>query len=334
MKILIIGGTVFVGRALVNAAQAKGHQVTLFNRGLSNPGLFHHLETIIGDREGNLSELEDRTWDAVIDTCGYVPRIVRKSAEKLVSQVGTYVFISTLSVYADTSQTGISESYPVGQLENEEIEEVNADTYGPLKAYCEQAVRDIYQERALILRPGLIVGPHDPTDRFTYWPVRVAHSQEVLAPGRPERAVQFIDVRDLAEWTIRLLEVNKTGTYNAIGPAEPLSMQKLLETCDQTCSGETNYIWVSEEFLLQEDVEPWKDMPLWMPESEDIYQGFFSFDNRKAMRDGLTFRPLEDTLRDTCRWAEARPSDRIWRAGIDRARQAELLKKWYAEQDL
>lgn len=328
MKILIIGGTVFLGRAIVNEAQKKGHQITLFNRGFSNPGIFHELEIIQGDREFNLSALDNHQWDAVIDTCGYLPRIVLMSAEKLKSQVGLYIFISSLSVYADTHKIGITEDHPVSRLNDENIEEINNETYGPLKAACERKVLDIYQDKALIIRPGLIVGPHDPTDRFTYWMVSVSHSQEVLAPGRPERRIQFIDVRDLAEWIIRMMEVNSNGIFNAVGPGKIVTMKDLLETCDHTCNKGTKITWVSEEFLVQEGIEPWVEMPLWVPETQKENHGFFAFDNNKATRNGLTFRDIYDTIYDTCTWAETRPSDHICRAGINRNRQAALLEKW------
>ena len=199
MKLLILGGTVFLGRHLVEAAQARGHQLTLFNRGQHNPELFAGVEKLRGDRSGDLSALRGRRWDAVIDTCGYIPRIVRASAELLADAVDHYTFVSSLSVYADTSRPGIDESAPVGQLADETVEDITGETYGPLKALCEQAAGRALPGRVLTVRPGLIVGPHDPTDRFTYWPVRVARGGALLAPGRPERRVAFVDVRDLAE---------------------------------------------------------------------------------------------------------------------------------------
>ena len=217
MRILIIGGTRFLGRHLVEAALDRRHEVTLFNRGKSNPDLFPQLETILGDREHDVNNLQGRIWDAVIDVAGYLPRILRLSAEVLEPNVRRYVFISTISVYENFSKAGIDESYPVGKLADETVEEITGETYGPLKALCEQVVHDIYGERALIVRPGLIVGPHDPTDRFTYWPVRVARGGDVLAPQSPDVATQIIDVRDLAEFIIKLTEENALGVYNATG---------------------------------------------------------------------------------------------------------------------
>ncbi|HEY3475628.1 MAG TPA: NAD-dependent epimerase/dehydratase family protein, partial [Anaerolineales bacterium] len=234
MRILIIGGTHFLGRQLVESALARSHDVTLFNRGKSNPGLFPQLETIIGDREKDVEKLKDRIWDAVIDTSGYFPRIVRLSAEVLEPTVSRYVFISSISVYDNFSKVGINEMDPVGKIENETVEEITGETYGPLKALCEQTVQDIFGlDRTLIVRPGLIVGPHDPTDRFTYWPVRVARGGDVLAPEKPEAAIQIIDVRDLSDFIIKLIQDNAFGVYNATGPDYELTLGRLLEVSKQ-----------------------------------------------------------------------------------------------------
>ena len=240
MRILFIGGTRFLGRHLVESALARRDEVTLFNRGKSNPDLFPHLETIVGDRERDVNSLEGRIWDAVVDTSGYVPRIVRLSAEVLKNNVGRYVFISSISVYSDFKKIGIDESDPVGTIEDQTVEEITGETYGPLKALCEQAVQEIYKERALIVRPGLIVGPHDPTDRFTYWPVRVARGGEVLAPERPEVPIQIIDVRDLSDFIIQLIEENASGIYNATGPDYELTLGKLLEVSKQVSGSDAS----------------------------------------------------------------------------------------------
>jgi 2'-hydroxyisoflavone reductase len=215
MKILIIGGTRFLGRHLVNAARVRGHTITLFNRGQSNPHLFQQVDKIQGDREKDLDLLTDEYWDVVIDTCGYFPRIVRMSAEALKGKVENYVFISSISVYADFSKIGINESDPVAKMEDETNEENTPETYGPRKALCEKAVQDVFGIDSLLIRPGLIVGPHDPTDRFTYWPVRVARGGDVLAPDRPDVLTQIIDVRDLAKFIIGLIEENVSGIFNA-----------------------------------------------------------------------------------------------------------------------
>jgi 2'-hydroxyisoflavone reductase len=324
MRILITGGTRFLGRHLVEAALAHRHEVTLFNRGQSNPGLFPQLETIIGDREKDLDRLKGRIWDTVIDVAGYLPRIVRLSAEVLEPSVSRYVFISSLSVYADFRKIGIDESYPVGKIEGESVEEITGETYGPLKALCEKVVQEIYGERALMIRPGLIVGPHDPTDRFTYWPVRVARGGDVLAPQKPEATTQIIDVRDLSDFIIKLIEENASGVYNATGPEYELTMGKLLDVSKQVSGSDADFKWASVEFLNQNKVEAWSDMPAWIPDDEEGV-GFARIDISKAIQAGLTFRPLEETVRDTLEWAKTRPADYGWRAGLKAEREAEVL---------
>jgi 2'-hydroxyisoflavone reductase len=324
MNILIIGGTRFLGRHLVDAARARGHNVTLFNRGKSNPGLFPELETIPGDREQDIEKLSGRGWDAVIDTCGYVPRIVRLSAAGLREAVGRYIFISSISVHSDLRKIGIDESDPVGMLEDESVEEITGETYGPLKALCEKTVQEFYGERALVVRPGLIVGPNDPTDRFTYWPVRIAQGAEVLAPEKPEVPTQIVDVRDLSEFIIHLIEENASGVYNATGPDYALTFGRMLETCKQVSSSDADIRWAGVEFLNQNNVAPWSDMPVWIPDTAEE-AGFSRFDVSKAIQAGLTFRPLEETVRDTIDWAKTRPPEYEWRAGLKPEREQELL---------
>jgi len=324
MRLLVLGGTVFLGRHLVDAALQRGHEVTLFNRGQHNPELFPEVEKLRGNRDGELSALEGRTWDAVIDTSGYVPRVVRQSARLLADSVGHYTFISSLSVYPDDVPPGTAEDGPLLTLEDETVEEITGETYGPLKVLCERAVEDELPGRALIIRPGLIVGPYDPTDRFTYWPVRVARGGDILAPGRPERPVQFIDVRDLAEWNIRMVEAGGTGPFNANGPDHPLSMQEMLDACREAAGSDARIIWVSERFLRENGVEPWTEMPLWVPEADA--PGFFAFDWSKAVANGLTFRPVVDTSRDTLLWARTRPEDHQLLGGMQAEKEAELLE--------
>ena len=333
MKLLILGGTVFLGRALAEAALARGHQVTLFNRGQHNPEWFPEVEKLRGDRNGQLEALAGRRWDAVIDTCGYVPRIVRLSAEALANQVDHYTFISTISVYKDTSQVGIDEQSPVGTIEDETIEQITGETYGPLKALCEQAAETALPGRVLTIRPGLIVGPYDPTDRFAYWPLRVAEGGRILAPGRPGYPTQVIDVRDLAEWNIRLVEQGQTGVYNATGPDYPLTLGEVIDTSRSISGSDATPVWVSEEFLLAEGVQPWSEIPLWVPESNPQYAGFSKVNVDKAIQTGLAFRSLADTVRDTLTWEGTRPTDRERRAGMKREREAELLQKWEERRD-
>ena len=324
MRILIIGGTRFLGRHLVESALECSHEVTLFNRGKSNPGLFPQLETILGDREQDVEKLKGRIWDAVIDVAGYLPRIVRLSAEVLKENVARYVFISSISVYENFKQIGIDESYPVGKLENETVEEITGETYGPLKALCEKIVQDIYGERAIIVRPGLIVGPHDPTDRFTYWPVRIARGGDVLAPQKPEAVIQVVDVRDLANFIIKLIQDNASGVYNATGPDYELTIGQLIEVSKQISGSDANIHWASVDFLNQHKVEAWSDMPTWVPGDEEGV-GFSRVDVSKAIEAGLRFRPLEETVRDTLAWAQTRPADHEWRAGLTTEREAQVL---------
>ncbi len=324
MKILILGGTKFLGRHLVDAALARGHEVTLFNRGKTNPTLFPNLETITGDREHDIEKLSGREWDAVIDVAGYFPRIVRLSAQALERAVKRYVFISSISVYAGFQKIGINESDPVGKLEDESVEEITGETYGPLKALCEKTVEEIYGDRAIIIRPGLIVGPHDPTDRFTYWPMRVKRGGDLIAPDRPAAPIQVIDVRDLSEFIVRLIEDDASGIYNATGPDHELTLGALLNASKQVSGSAATFQWASQDFLQEHEVAPWSDLPVWIPDTgEDA--GFSRIDVSKAINAGLTFRPLEDTIRDTIAWAETRPGDHEWRAGLKPDKEETLL---------
>ncbi len=331
-KLLILGGTAFLGPELVEAARPRGFTITLFNRGRTNPQLFPDLEKLRGDRDGDLKALEGRQWDAVIDTSGYVPRHVRDSAELLGSAVKQYVFISTISVYSDTSKVGMDESAPVGKLEDEKTEKVTGETYGPLKALCEKAVEKAMPGRVTTIRPGLIVGPGDPTDRFTYWPVRVARGGEVLAPGSPQDPVQLIDVRDLAEWTIRMIETARVGVFNATGPKEPLGMGALLEACKAASTSNATFTWVDAEFLEAQSVSAWMDMPAWVPPRGDG-AGFSRVSVARAVENGLTFRPIATTCRDTLEWWKKEPESRraSLKAGIKPDREAKVLEAWHAK---
>lgn len=326
MKILIIGGTQFLGRHLTDAALKGGHEVTLFNRGNTNPGLFPQAEHIKGDRDGGLGALDGRTWDVAIDTCGYIPRAVKDSTEKLADAVEHYTFISTISVYSDQTTRNMDESGPLATLTDETTENVTGETYGGLKVLCERAAEAVMPGRVLHVRSGLIVGPYDPTDRFTYWPVRVAQGGEVLAPGKPDHPTQFIDARDQVEWILRMAEARKTGIYNVTGPAETLTMGTLLDTCKTVSGSDATFTWVSDEFLIEREVAAFTELPLWLPES---YDGLMSLNVDKALQDGLTFRPLETTVRDTLAWNATRPGDRpAPRAGMMQDKEVELLAAW------
>jgi 2'-hydroxyisoflavone reductase len=323
MDLLILGGTRFLGRCLVEAALGDDHTVTLFNRGLSDPDLFPEVETIKGDRDGDLSALRGRRWDAVIDTCGYVPRVVRASAGLLAGAVDHYTFVSSISVYPDNMGPGADEGAPVEELEDPTVEEITGETYGGLKALCERVAEAEMPGRVLNVRPGLISGPHDPTERFTYWPRRVAAGGEVLAPDRPELRVQFIDVRDLAGWMVKMSAEQRTGTYNATGPAYELRMGKLLEECEAV-GGDAKIVWVSEEFLEENGVEPFTELPLWVPRE---YAGMLAVDCGKAIAAGLTFRPVSETIRDVLEWDSNRAEPEL-AAGLKPDRERELLSAW------
>jgi 2'-hydroxyisoflavone reductase len=325
MRLLILGGTVFLGRALVVAALARGHEVTLFHRGKHNPDMFPDVERIFGDRNTDIDRLDGKTWDAVIDTCGYFPRQVKASTARLAGATGHYTFISSISVYSGFEKPGMDESAPVGRIDDPAIEEVTGESYGPLKALCEQAAEEAMPGRVLNVRPGLIVGPHDPSDRFTYWPVRVARGGEVLAPDQPEVLVQIIDVRDLAEWNITMAEQGRTGVYNATGPDTLLTMGEVLNTCKTITESDAVFQWAPEKFLLDAEVAPWTEMPLWVPESEGA--GFSAIDCTKAIAHGLTFRPLEEITRATYEWTKSWPEDRPLRAGIAPEKEAAVLKR-------
>jgi 2'-hydroxyisoflavone reductase len=331
VRILILGGTLFLGRALVEAALARGHDIALFNRGKRDPGLFPEVENLRGDRDGDLTAIKGRSWDVTIDTCGYVPRIVRASAGLLSGAVERYVFISSISVYPDLSIRGVDEGAAVGALEDPTVEKVDGETYGPLKALCEAAAEEALPGRVLNIRPGLIVGPFDPSDRFTYWIERIARGGEVLAPGLRDRVVQVIDVRDLAEWTIRMAESRAAGVYNATGPDSLLTLGEILDTSRAVIGSDARFTWVSEEFLSGMKVVPWTEIPVWVPDEPDSI-GLFTVDCRKALSAGLTFRSIEQTVRDTVAWCRTLPGDRARRAGLAPEREAEILASWHARQ--
>jgi 2'-hydroxyisoflavone reductase len=350
MKLLILGGTRFVGRHLVTAALARNHEITLFNRGKHRgknpPAALTGVETIHGDRNSDLAKLQGRRWDAVVDTCEYLPRTVRASAEILCHSVDRYVFISSLSAYADLSVVGVDETAPLATLTSEQLEQANeidssgqasamtyGKMYGGLKALCEQAAEEVLPNRVLIIRPGLIVGSYDYSDRFTYWVVRVARGNEVgevLAPGRPDCYVQLIDVRDLAEWTVRMIERKETGVYNANGLPHNLTIERVLEECKLASDSDASFTWVSDSFLMQEKVAPLTEMPLWLPEEAAPHlKGFMSINCEKSVGAGLSFRRLNDTIRDTLTWHETNRVDKELKAGIDPDKEQRLLRKWH-----
>jgi len=323
VKLLVLGGTKFLGRAAVEAALGRGHEVTLFNRGETNPELFPGAEKLHGDRGHDLSALAGRTWDAVLDPSGYVPAVVRSSAEALADSVDQYLFISSISVYDDFSEPRREDS-PLEELPDDKpVDRLLEDysNYGALKALCERAVAEPIPDRHALVRPGLIVGPHDPTGRFTYWPHRIASGGEVLVPGPPERAVQFIDVRDLAGWLIDLCERKTGGTFNATN--EGVSWQALVESCRDVAGSDAAFTYVDGDFLLEQEVGEWMELPLWLQDPEAV--GMHRTDVSRAVGAGLTFRPLADTVRATLDVAETTDT-----AGMAPEREAEILAAWKA----
>jgi 2'-hydroxyisoflavone reductase len=305
MRLLILGGTRFLGRHAAAAALARGWDVTLFNRGIEDAQAFPEAEHLRGDRDGDLSALAGREWDAVIDTSGYVPRVVRASAEALEGSVGRYVFVSSASVYADPSWPGLAEGATLTVLDDPASEDVGAH-YDGLKALCERVVRDVYGERATCVRPGLIVGPHDPTNRLTYWVTRIAAAGRVLAPEPRDQPVQVIDARDLAEWMLDLAEGPAPGALNAVGDVS--TMERLLEAVKAVTGSDAELAWLPEWTLVDAGVEAWSDLPLWLaPGANPDFAGFLSMDNALAKQHGLRLRPLEDTIRATSEWAKTAP---------------------------
>ena len=339
MKLLIIGGTKFLGRYLVQSALAHGHELTLFNRGLTNPELFPDVEHLRGDRNKDLEVLRNRRWDAAVDTCGYTPRSMLQTAEVLADSIDHYTFISSQSVYAAYTRQNQDENAPVKTTSEDLNDETDDKTYGARKFACEQVLEKAMPNRVLVIRAGLIVGPQDYIDRFRYWVKRVSEGGEVLAPGWPTKPVQLIDVRDLAEWNIRMVESWRTGICNATGPDYKLTFKDLLETCRAASGSDARFSWVSEEFLLEENIKPWSEIPFWFPGEEGV--NFFSIDCRKALQAGLKFRPLSETVKATLAWITGQ-DDRIeeperplvtvqGQTGLKPEREKELLRRWHAK---
>lgn len=333
-KILVLGGTSFLGPHFVRAALANGHTVTLFNRGKTNPGLFPDVERLRGDREqGDLEALKGRTFDACVDTSGYVPAHVAATASLLAGSCGYYQFISSISVYPGFGQSNerIDEATPTGTVGDAQVAGVDSiraamPFYGPLKARCEAAAEQAMPGRVANIRPGLIVGPGDGSDRFTWWPVRCDRGGDVLAPGDPDGRVQFLDVRDLAAWMLHGIENRIVGVFNATGFAGPVSMAEVLAACKCATANPCNLVWVSEEFLAANKVQPWMQLPLWIPR-----EGRAHADCTKAIANGLRFRPIGDTVRDTLQWAKTERGDKPFaRTGLAPEREKELLDAFRA----
>jgi 2'-hydroxyisoflavone reductase len=318
VQLLVLGGTDFLGRALVEAALERGDEVTTFTRGKTNPELFPEAERLRGDRDGDLRALEGRAWEAVVDLSGYVPRVVRASAELLEPSVARYVFVSSISVYADLSGP-VSEEGPTATLDDPSGEDV-AKHYGALKAACEREVERVFGDRSLIVRPGLIAGPHDPDGRFTYWPHRTSEGGDVLAPGPPERPAQLIDARDLGSWILRALDGGLAGIFNAVGT---WSFGEVLAASAAASGTAARPVWVTDEFLLEQGVGEWMEVPLWI--ASDAYRGMMRADVSRAVAAGLTVRPLVETAR-----AALHEAERAEGVGLTAEREAQLLAAWSA----
>jgi 2'-hydroxyisoflavone reductase len=321
VKLLLLGGPRFLGRAVADAALVRGHELTFFNRGKTNAELYPDAERIVGDRGGDLAELRGREWDAVIDTSGYLPGVVLASAEAL-SDSGVYCFVSSISVYADFSTTNDEDGTlaELGELADDEVTEAS---YGPLKALCEDTVRRVFGTRSLVVRPGLIAGPHDPTGRFTYWPHRMARGGEVLAPAPPHRLTQLIDVRDLGEWMVMLCEQTADGTFNATHPG--FAWSELVEACRAASGSDAEVTWVPDAFLREHKVGEWMELPVWI--ADPAMAGVVEANVERAIEAGLTFRPLEETARGALEHAETTDA-----AGLTSEREAKLLAAWHGRE--
>jgi 2'-hydroxyisoflavone reductase len=320
VNLLLLGGPKFVGRAVIDAALARGDEVTLFNRGTTGADLYPELERIVGDRDGGLEGLLGRQWDAVVDTSGYVPRIVGASANLLAAAVGHYVFVSSVSAYASFADV-VDESSPLAELSEVGSEDVR-EHYGALKALCEREVERAFPGRSTLVRAGLIVGAHDPTGRFTYWPHRIARGGDVLVPGPAWRQVQFVDVRDLAEWMLRAAEIGLDGPYNATGNS---TMGAVVDAARRVSGAAARAVEVDDAFLTAHGVGEWMELPLWIDPSSEGWQHFMEVDASRASAAGLTFRPLDDTVAATL--ADAELVDGV---GLAPERERELLEAWWS----
>lgn len=336
MRFLILGGTKFLGRHLVNSALKNNHEVTIFTRGREKVSLPSEVEQLIGDRGSNLDALKGRSWDRVIDTSGYVPWEVENSTGLLAPSIQHYTFISSISVYSDLEKNYIDETAPVLTMTDEQLKEVRAlenresvmKYYGELKYLCEEAAKKVLPGRVLNIRPGLIVGQYDPTDRFTYWIDRIAKGGEVLCPGRADKTVQFIHAGDLADFIIKASEKQLVGEYNVTGPNYCLTMGELLEKCRELIGVNSSLTWVSEDFLFNNNIQYWSEMPLWIPDRINS-PGFLAVDISKALSNGLAFKSLEEIITDTLDWAKSRTKDYSFKAGITLEKEKELLALWH-----
>lgn len=335
LRVLVLGGTGFIGPFQIRYAMERGHTVTMFNRGRTNPGLFPEVERLIGDRDGELDALRGREWDVVLDNSGFYPRMVRESAELLKDSVGRYLFVSSISVYDIALERGQDEyEAPIATMTDpaDESEPPYGPSYGARKALCEDAVREVFgDDRSIVVRPGVIAGVGDPTDRIRHWIARVDRGGDILVPGKPEDRVQFIDAYDLTAWSVRMLEQGDAGLFNAVGPEAPLSLAELVYGIRAISSSRVAFTWVDEEFLAEQDVPPFAYMP-WLPSTSPM-SAFNYVNNSRALGTGLTFRPLAETALDMLDEYRAAPGERRAqgfgrRGGVPWDREAELIALW------
>lgn len=328
MDILVIGGTRFYGRAFTELALSKGHNVTVFHRGQSGSEHFEGAKRVIGDRHEDLEKLGDGSWDAVLDTCGMLPGSVTQAAEYLKDKVKHYLYVSSISVYADSTEINRTEDAELqAHPEDEPVDEMKMENYGSLKVLCEQAAEAVMPGRVTQIRPGLIVGPHDASNRFTYWANRVRKGGDVLVPGDGSSIVQIIDARDLADFTLNVIENQTIGTFHVTGPQEPHQLKEIIETAKEVSTSDANFVYVDEQWLVENEVGPWMELPLWLPSEEG--KAMMNVDIQGALDAGLSIRPLEETIRDTLSWYDDINGDeKEWAAGMNPEKEAELLQKW------
>ncbi|GAK01468.1 NAD-dependent epimerase/dehydratase family protein [Geomicrobium sp. JCM 19055] len=337
MDVLVLGGSRFIGKHIVDRLLHEGHAVTVLNRG-NHSYTCSNVEQLIGDRDGDLDVLKGRTWDAAIDVSGYIPRTVDKASACLAQVVAHYTYISSISVYEDFSKVGLTEEDATKQLSEGEITELTKGTAGPiygpdyggLKAAGEIVAERNIPGRTLIIRAGLVVGPNDYSDRLPYWLLRIKQGGDVIAPGNPKQQVQFIDVRDLARWIVSSVEQQVTGIYNVTGPSHVMTMEDVLKACNRVCNDNANFVWIDDEFLIDKHVLPWEELPFWLPSS---LSGAASVNNEKAINKGLSFSPLNRTIQDTYEWLSTVENMTLsnLKAGMSKERELEVISAWHAK---
>lgn len=342
MKVLILGGTRFLGKALVEEGLKRGHEITLFNRG-NNKEAFSDVEQLIGDRDGDVSQLENRKWDVVMDTCGFAPHQINKIGAVLENSIEHYTFISSISVYKDWIPLNIAEDYHLQSMQSDRLKDVEEgrispyEHYGALKVLCESEAEKYWPGRVLHIRAGQLVGSFDYTDRLPYWVQRVAEGGNIVVPGRPDRPIQLIDVKDIATWVFDMVKKRKAGTFNVTGPDYELTMEELLNTCKAVTNSDAEFVWADEQFVLDHQIQPWTEMPLWIPEyfplEGETEPWKMGISVKKALDAGLSFSPLEETILDVYQWEKAR-QDSKRKTGISREKEQELLDAWFKKETL